>query len=86
MPVPEDRSTTPDKPDLMWTQEIVANIELWQQTNNFPFPALQIFPAPDVNQYSFEDLRLIYHLASICGELDVLGANNFTVWTRQIPA
>ncbi|KAH6669128.1 hypothetical protein F5X68DRAFT_51498 [Plectosphaerella plurivora] len=86
MPVPEDRSTTPDKPDLMWTQEIVANIELWQRTNTFPFPALQVFPAPDASLYSFEDLRLIYHLASICGELDVLGANNFTVWTRQIPA
>lgn len=85
MPVPEDRSMTPDKPDLMWTQEILANIELWQQTGNFPFPALGVTYAPNPSLYSFEDLRLIYHLAFICHELDVLGANNFTVWTRQIP-
>ncbi|KAF6835780.1 Sterol uptake control protein 2-like protein 9 [Colletotrichum plurivorum] len=85
MPVPEDRSTTPDKPDLMWTPEIEAAIEQWQCTGIFPFPNLQIYPAPNPQFLSVEDLRLIYHLASICDELAAFDANGFTLWTRQIP-
>lgn len=85
MPLPEDRSTTPDKPDLMWTPEIEAAIEQWQRTGIFPFPALNIYPAPSPQRYPLEQLRLIYHVASICNELATFDANNFTLWTRQIP-
>jgi len=28
----------PERADLLWTPEIEANIERWQQTGNFPFP------------------------------------------------
>lgn len=85
MPLPEDRSTTPDKPDLMWTPEIQAAIEHWQNTGIFPFPNLRIYPEPDPQYLSTDDLRLVYHLASICSQLDAMDANNFTIWTRQIP-
>ncbi|KZL83513.1 c6 transcription factor protein [Colletotrichum incanum] len=85
MPIPEDRSTTPDKPDLMWTPEVEAAISLWQQTGQFPFPNLGIYPAPNPQYLNVEDLRLIYHVASICDELAAFDANGFTLWTRQIP-
>ena len=85
MPPQEDRSTTPDKPDLMWTPEIEASLENWKQTGIFPFPNLNIYPAPSPEKYTLEDLRLIHHVASICDELGVMGADSFTLWTRQIP-
>lgn len=85
VPVADDRSATPDKPDLMWTPEIEGAIELWQQTGVFPFPNLNIYPAPAPQYYSMEDLRLIYHVAAICHELGNIDANGFTLWTRHIP-
>ncbi|KAI8236927.1 hypothetical protein K4K57_006508 [Colletotrichum sp. SAR 10_99] len=85
MPIPEDRSTTPDKPDLMWTPEIEAAIAQWQRTGIFPFPNLGIYPEPNPQRYSVEDLRLIYHVAKICDELAVFDYNGFTIWTRQMP-
>ncbi|WYZ46526.1 hypothetical protein EsH8_IX_000751 [Colletotrichum jinshuiense] len=85
MPIPEDSSATPDKPDLMWTPEIEAAISQWQHTGLFPFPNLNIYPAPNPQYLSAEDLRLIYHVASICDELAAFDANGFTLWTRQIP-
>lgn len=84
MSVP-DRGATPDKPDLMWTPEISATIDQWQATGIFPFPSLQVYATPDPSLFSADDLRLIHHVASICDELETLGVNNFTLWTRQIP-
>ncbi|PKS11664.1 hypothetical protein jhhlp_001815, partial [Lomentospora prolificans] len=85
MPVPENRAASPDKPDLMWTPQIEADIEQWQRTGVFPFPSLNIYPAPSPQSYTLEELRLIHHVASICSELDAINANNFTIWTRQMP-
>ncbi|KAI1485670.1 hypothetical protein F5X96DRAFT_682629 [Biscogniauxia mediterranea] len=85
VPVPDERAATPDKPDLMWTPEIEAAIELWQRTGMFPFPSLNIYPAPMPQYYSVEDLRLIFHVAAICNEMNAIDANGFTLWTRQIP-
>ena len=59
----EERSTTPDKPELMWTAEIEATIDQWQRTGVFPFPGLNIFPTPNVQFLSVEDLRLIHRIA-----------------------
>jgi hypothetical protein len=69
----------------MWTPEIEATIERWKRTGVFPFPILAIFPTPPPQFLSIEDLRLIHHVASISNELGALGANGFTLWTRQIP-
>ena len=80
-----DRSTTPDKPDLMWTPQIEAAIGDWQATGVFPFPSLAIYPAPMPHMYSVEDLRLIYHVASLYHQLASIDANNFTLWTPPYP-
>ncbi|KYK57060.1 C6 transcription factor [Drechmeria coniospora] len=79
-----ERSTTPDKPDLMWTPQIEAAIGEWQATGVFPFPSLGVYPAPMPHMYSLEDLRLIYHVASLYHQLAAIDANNFTLWTRHI--
>lgn len=69
----------------MWTPEIEAAIEQWQRTGVFPFPSLGIYPAPAPQYFSLEDLRLIFHVAAICNEMNAIDANGFTLWTRQIP-
>ncbi|RDW83349.1 putative UPC2 Regulatory protein involved in control of sterol uptake [Coleophoma crateriformis] len=85
MPVQEERAPTPEKADLLWTPEIERDIECWQQTGSFPFPDLYIYPAPAPQFFSVEDLRLIYHVASLSSELGIHDASNFTIWTRQVP-
>jgi len=85
VPVADDRSTTPDKPDLMWTPEIETVIDQWKRTGTFPFPSLNIFPAPNTQFLSMENLRLIHHVASISHQLRSADADGFTIWTRQIP-
>ncbi|KAL2167279.1 hypothetical protein VTG60DRAFT_1474 [Thermothelomyces hinnuleus] len=83
--VPEDRAGSPDKPDLMWTPEIEATIDQWRRTGMFPFPSLGIYPAPAPEYLTLEELRLIHHVASISHQMQELDANDFTLWTRQIP-
>jgi hypothetical protein len=85
MPPQEERAASPDKADLLWTPAIEAEIAAWQQTGTFPFPDLYIYPAPQPQYYSVEELRLIHHVASVSSELAMHGAGNFTIWTRQIP-
>ncbi len=85
MPAADDRSATPDKPDLLWTPEIEATIDQWRRTGVFPFLNLNIFPAPNPQYLSLEDMRLIHHVASISHQLRSVDADNFTIWTRQIP-
>lgn len=85
MPAPEERAQSPDRPDLLWTPDIEAQILLWQQTGEFPFPSLNIFPAPPPQYFPVEDLRLIYHVASISMDLNIQDSGNFTIWTNQIP-
>lgn len=85
MPAQDERAITPERPDLLWTAEIESEIERWQQTGEFPFPGLYIYPAPAPQYFSVEELRLIYHVASISMELSMHDAGNFTIWTGQIP-
>ncbi|KAK5656182.1 hypothetical protein OQA88_4942 [Cercophora sp. LCS_1] len=85
IPVPEDRAGTPDKPDLQWTPEIVATIDQWQQTGVFPFPSLDIYPTPEPRNLTTDQLRLIHHVAYISYQMKEIGADDFTLWTRQIP-
>ncbi|KAL2025168.1 hypothetical protein VTK56DRAFT_170 [Thermocarpiscus australiensis] len=85
VPAPESRAGSPDKPDLMWTPEIEAAIDQWRHTGMFPFPDLCIYPAPSPERLTLEDLRLIHHVASISHQMQEIGANDFTLWTWQIP-
>lgn len=85
MPPTEERSASPEKPDLLWTPEVESAIEQWRVTGLFPFPSLNIYPAPDPQSLTREELRLIYHVAEISHQLITINANEFTLWTRQIP-
>lgn len=85
IPMSDERSGSPDQPDLMWTPESRAVIEQWQNTGVFPFPGMNIFPAPNPQYLSTEDLRLIHHVASISDQMLSMDADGFTLWTRQIP-
>ncbi|OAA56971.1 c6 zinc finger domain containing protein [Niveomyces insectorum RCEF 264] len=85
IPVAEDRSVSPDRPELMWTPEIEADIARWQQSGVFPFPDLNVYPEPSPQYLSVESLRLIHHVASISHQLRSIDADGFTLWTRQIP-
>lgn len=85
MPVPEERPQSPEKPDLMWTPEIEAQVLHWQRTGQFPFPSLYIYPVPDPQYFTIEELRLLHHVASTSMELQAHDAGNFTIWTGQIP-
>lgn len=69
----------------MWTPAIEADIARWQQTGEFPFPSLNIYPTPATQVLSLEELRLIHHVASITHQLATIDANGFTLWTRQMP-
>jgi hypothetical protein len=85
MPPPEERNPTPEKPDLLWTLKIEAEIDHWQKTGIFPFPELSIYPQPNPQAFSTEDLRLMHHVAGISTELGMLDAGSFTIWANQIP-
>jgi len=69
----------------MWTPEIQMAIAEWKRTGFFPFPSLGIYPTPDPQDLTLEELRLIHHVASISQQMVDIGANGFTLWTRQIP-
>jgi hypothetical protein len=80
-----ERAATSKTPDLLWNPEVKADVELWQQTGEFPFPNLCIFPALAPELFSFEELCLIHHVASISVKLTMHDAGNFTTWAAQIP-
>lgn len=80
-----ERSISPERADLKWTPKIEADIAQWQKTGIFPFPELLACPATFPQHFSFEDLRLFYHIASVSIELGQYNANKFTLWTRQVP-
>lgn len=83
LPVQEARPNGP--PNLMWDPEVEAVIDQWRRTRYFPFPELRLVNPPMPDDYTFEELRLIHHVASISNELGAWDANGFTLWTRQIP-
>jgi hypothetical protein len=85
MPPPEERNSTPEEPDLLWTPKIEAELDHWQKTGIFPFPELSIYPQPNPQPFSAEDLRLMHHVAGISTELGMIDAGSFTIWANQIP-
>lgn len=75
----------PEKADLMWTPQVEVEIEVWQRTGVFPFINLYGGNLSFPPSFPKENLRLLYHVASVSSELDRYNANNFTIWTRQVP-
>ncbi|CAD6503146.1 BgTH12-02815 [Blumeria graminis f. sp. triticale] len=71
--------------DLMWTPEIEADIARWKLTGIFPFLNLCACPLSIPARFSYGDLRLFYHVASISSELDRYNSSHFTLWTWKVP-
>lgn len=82
--VPESPKTG-QQPNLLWTAEIDATVELWRQTGEFPFPELRVYPQPQWRAYSKTDLRLIHHLSSISNEMFRNRTSNLTIWSDMMP-
>ncbi|ORY16362.1 hypothetical protein BCR34DRAFT_476268 [Clohesyomyces aquaticus] len=80
-----DSPKSPQQPNLLWTPEIDATIELWRQTNEFPFPELRVLPQPQWRAFSKTDLRLIHHLSSISNEMFRHRTSRLTIWTDMMP-
>ena len=76
---------SPEQPPLVFTPSAESRIDLWQQTGNFPYPNLQVFPPPPTQEYSKTDLRLIHHLSAISSDLLLSGSSNLTIWTQKMP-
>ncbi|KAF2241196.1 hypothetical protein BU26DRAFT_182699 [Trematosphaeria pertusa] len=82
--IPESPKS-PQQPNLLWTPEIDATIELWRQTGEFPFPELRVYPQPQWRIFPKTDLRLVHHLASISNEMFRNRTSKLTLWTDMMP-
>jgi hypothetical protein len=82
--VPESPKSS-HQPNLLWTAEIDATIELWRQTGEFPFPELRVYPQPQWTTFSKSDLRLVHHLSSIANEMFRNRTSKLTLWTDMMP-
>ncbi|PSN74581.1 hypothetical protein BS50DRAFT_19203 [Corynespora cassiicola Philippines] len=82
--VPESPKS-PQQPNLLWTPEIDATVEVWRQTGEFPFPELRVYPQPQWRAYPKTDLRLIHHLSSISNEMFRNRTSKMTLWTEMMP-
>lgn len=76
---------SPQQPNLLWTPEIEATIDVWRQTGEFPFPELRVYPQPHWRALNKTDLRLVHHLASISNEMFRNGTSKSTLWTDMMP-
>ncbi|CAE7031349.1 hypothetical protein PTNB73_05256 [Pyrenophora teres f. teres] len=80
-----DSPQSPQQPNLLWTPEIEATIELWRQTGEFPFPELRVYPQPQWRALTTVDLRLVHHLSSISSEMFRNRTSKSTLWTDMMP-
>ncbi|KAF2816006.1 uncharacterized protein BDZ99DRAFT_377424 [Mytilinidion resinicola] len=76
---------SPQQANLLWTAEIEATISIWQQTDEFPFPELRVYPQPLWRAYSKSELRLVHHLSSITNEMFRSQTSRLTTWTDLMP-
>lgn len=76
---------SPRQPNLLWTPEIEATIDLWRSTGEFPFSELRVYPQPLWRAYSKTELRLIHHLSSITNEMFRSQTSRLTLWTDLMP-
>ncbi|KAK8245227.1 hypothetical protein HDK77DRAFT_376253 [Phyllosticta capitalensis] len=73
------------QPNLLWTPEIEATVDIWKATGEFPFPELGVYPQPQWTLYSKTDLRLIHHLSSITTEMFRGRTSKLTIWAGNMP-
>ncbi|KIV99743.1 hypothetical protein, variant [Verruconis gallopava] len=71
--------------NVLWTPDVSRAVDQWQSTGQFPFPDLQIYPQPQWQSLARDDLRLIYHLLSVCSEMVQSRTSKLTIWTELLP-
>ncbi|KAF1986788.1 hypothetical protein K402DRAFT_331637 [Aulographum hederae CBS 113979] len=81
----EESPRVPQTANLLWTPEIEKSVEIWRHTGECPFPDLNIYPQAHWHLFSKTDLRLVYHLASICSDVQHTRTSKLTLWTDRLP-
>jgi hypothetical protein len=85
LPAEGESLPEPEHASLPSSPEAEQNINMWLQTGSFPYPELQVFPAPQPQSYNKSDLQLIAHLSSIARSLLLNGTGDINVWTPRVP-
>lgn len=85
LPAESESHPSPEQTSIPSSLEIDQSINTWLQTGNFPYPELQVFPAPQPQSYGRNDLQLIMHLSSIARSLLLNGTSEINVWTTKVP-
>lgn len=70
---------------MRMTPRSEQRISLWQNTGDFPFPALNVYPPPQTSQFTEMELRLLHNLSSITNTLHNNGTSDLTLWTGVFP-
>ncbi|KAI9690425.1 MAG: hypothetical protein M1822_009388 [Bathelium mastoideum] len=78
-------ATQSQQPDLMWTPEVERSVDMWQQTGQFPFPQLHVYPQPDWSSYPRDDLRLLHHVCQIADDMITSKSSKLTLWIEYMP-
>ncbi|KAL5598984.1 hypothetical protein BROUX41_003697 [Berkeleyomyces rouxiae] len=83
--MPIDRSSSPDKGGLVWSDDVIKVADQWLGTLAWPFPMLSVFKYVDPKSLKLDDLRLLCHLCLVCSELASQNNLGLTVWSSQMP-
>lgn len=76
---------SPEQHTVVLSPNSEDRVESWQQTGAYPYPDLHVYPSPQAQEYSRNELRLIHHLSSISNDLLLRGTTNLTIWTQKMP-
>lgn len=79
------RHSSVDERAVTVTPSVDDEIDAWKHTGIFPFPNLQVYPAPQVHDLTKDELRLIHHICSVSNDLAISETSHLTSWTEKIP-
>lgn len=80
-----DSVPSPEQASVLLSPNSEQRVEAWQHTGGFPFPELNVYPQPPVQELSRNELRLIQHLSSISSDLHANGNASLTIWAQKLP-
>ena len=84
-PPVEEASQASKGPDLLWSQQVESEIDIWHRNGVFPFPELDLHSIEQFFPLSSIDLRLVYHVSSIYRDLQRIDFIHCTLWASEIP-
>ncbi|KAF2764131.1 hypothetical protein EJ03DRAFT_40569 [Teratosphaeria nubilosa] len=76
---------SPEQQSIALTPGTEQRLDDWAQSGSFPYPELGVYPYPQAQNLSKNDLRLIHHLSSVSNDLLLKGITNLSVWTQKMP-